>query len=254
MTSFEEAARFGTPSLQDLLSGRVAVVTGGTRGIGRAICERFVEAGASVVALGREAQPGENQSDQVGLRCDVADEDSVAQAFAHVMRTYGRVDILVNNAGITIDGLIHRGELADFRSVVDVNLQGTWLCTREALRVMRTVGAGSIVNIASISGKVGNVGQGAYAASKAAVVALTKTTAREGSRHGIRANAIRPGLISTDMTAALAPDAWREKLESIPLARAGEPREVADAALFLASDLASYVTGAVLDVAGGREM
>ncbi|MCL8250413.1 SDR family oxidoreductase [Aeromicrobium fastidiosum] len=230
----------------------MAVVTGGTRGIGRAIVETFTSHGAVVVAL---SATGRDVSGIDSRRCDVSDEASVATTFAAVVSQHERIDVLVNNAGTAVDSVIHRGSLEDFRHVLDVNLQGTWLCTREALRHMRARdGGGTIVNVASIAAKAGNLGQAAYASSKAGVEALTRTTAREGARHGIRANAIRPGLISTDMTAGMPQHSWDDKLASIPLARAGRPREVAQAALFLASDMSSYVTGVVLDVAGGREM
>jgi 3-oxoacyl-[acyl-carrier protein] reductase len=235
-----------------LLDGRVAVVTGGTRGIGRAIATTFSAHGATVVALGTSEQ---QHTDIDTRKCDVADEESVVTTFRSVLADHGRIDVLVNNAGVAIDSVIHRGSLEDFRRVVDVNLQGTWLCTREALRHMRDRdGGGAIVNVASIASKAGNLGQAAYVSSKAGVEALTRTTAREGARHGIRANAIRPGLISTDMTAGIPQRSWDDKLASIPMARPGDPAEVAEVALFLASDMSSYVTGAVLDVAGGREM
>lgn len=234
-----------------LLEGRIAVVTGGTRGIGRAIAAAFVEHGATVVALGASEQ----QRDTNIRQCDVSNEESVISTFQSILADHGRVDVLVNNAGIAIDSVIHRSSLDDFRRVVDVNLQGTWLCTREALRHMRERdGSGAIVNITSIASKAGNLGQASYVSSKAGMEGLTRTTAREGARYGIRANAIRPGLISTDMTAAIPSHSWDEKLASIPMARAGTPDEVAQVAVFLASDMSSYVTGAVLDVTGGREM
>ncbi|MBC7631669.1 SDR family NAD(P)-dependent oxidoreductase [Aeromicrobium sp.] len=239
-------------SVARLLDGKVAIVTGGTRGIGGAIATTFAEHGATVVALATSPVRLANVDTRV---CDVSDEASVMSTFGSALADHGRIDVLVNNAGVAIDSVIHRGSLEDFRRVLDVNLQGTWLCTREALRHMRDrEGGGAIVNIASIASKAGNLGQAAYVSSKAGVEALTRTTAREGARHGIRANAIRPGLIATDMTAGMPQHSWEEKLASIPMARPGDPREVAEVALFLASDMSSYMTGAVLDVAGGREM
>lgn len=264
-----------------LLRGRVAVVTGGTRGIGLAIATRFAAQGATVLAVGRSAPEGaagrrregnddDNDDDIVGLGDageqgagdrisrligDVGEEADVVRMFAETVERHGGVDILVNNAGSSPGGPIHRTELADFRAAIDVNLQGSWLCTRELLRHVRRVGGGgAVVNIGSVAAKSGNVGQGAYASSKAGLEALTRVTAREGAPHGVRANAIRPGLIRTDMTAAMSEDWWNAKLDTIPLGRPGEPDEVAAAALFLASDLASYITGSVLDVTGGREM
>lgn len=242
-----------------LLTGKVAVVTGGTRGIGGAIVEAFLAQGASVVFAGRdEGRIGERDRawgpQAIGVRCDVTSEEDVDRLVHTAVNHFGSIDVLVNNAGIAKDSMVHRMELNDFREVVDVNLLGTWLCCRAALRQMRNEGSGAIVNISSISGKVGNVGQGNYAASKAAVVALTKTIARESAGKGIRANVIRPGLIDTDMTGELGPSARARLLESIPMLRAGLPDEVAQAALFLASEMSSYITGSVLDVAGGRHM
>lgn len=242
-----------------LLAGRVAVVTGAARGIGHAIATRFAQQGATVCLTDVDeaavtAAAADLGSAHVGLVCDVADEAHVVRTFEAVVRDHGRLDVVVNNAGITRDGMLHRMELDDFRTVVDVHLQGTWLCSREAVRHMRGADGGAIVNLSSVSGKVGNLGQSNYAAAKAGIVGLTKSTAREGARHGIRANAIQPGLIRTAMTEAMTADVWEDKLASIPLGRAGEPSEVADVALFLASDLSSYVTGAVVEVGGGRHM
>lgn len=239
-------------SSERLLEGRVAVVTGGTRGIGRAISLIFAEQGATVVALGTGAAP----ADGVAVRvCDVSDESSVMSTFQSILSDNDRIDVLVNNAGIAVDSVIRRGTVEDFRRVLDVNLLGTWLCTREALQHMsQREGNGAIVNISSIGAKAGNLGQAAYVSSKSGVEALTRTTAREGARYGVRANAIRPGLIATDMTAAIPRDSWDQKLASIPMSRAGQPDEVAQAALFLASDMSSYITGVMLDVSGGREM
>lgn len=242
-----------------LVKDRVAVVTGGTRGIGRAIVRRLAAEGATVVLTGR-GPSAEHVAAELGGRvhgvvCDGRDERQVDDIVARVVGEHKRLDVLVNNAGIARDGMLHRMTLTEFRDVVDVNLQGAWLWTRAAVRHMRSrEGGGSIVNISSISGKAGNLGQSNYAASKAAVVALTQTTAREGARHGIRANAVRPGLIRTDMTDAIPAESWKHMLDDIPLGRPGEPEEVAQVVAFLASDMASYMTGAVLDVSGGRRM
>ncbi|MEU6646324.1 3-oxoacyl-ACP reductase FabG [Saccharomonospora sp. NPDC046836] len=243
-----------------LLKEKVAVVTGAAQGIGLAIARTFTEHGARVVVadLSEEGAAGaarELGDSAWGIACDVSDEDSVRAAFSGAVDRYGRVDVLVNNAGITRDGMMHRMSVEDFRFVVDVHLQGTWLCSREALLHMRSrEGGGSIVNLSSISGKVGNLGQSNYAAAKAGVIGMTKSVAREGARFGVRVNAIQPGLIRTAMTAAMPKDVLAASLESVPLGRPGEPVEVASSALFLASDLASYVTGVTLEVAGGRHM
>ncbi len=243
-----------------LLENKVAVVTGGAQGIGLAIASFFRENGARVMLAdldGRLAAAAASDlgDDATGIGCNVASEHAVRNLFTEVIGAHGRVDVLVNNAGITRDAMMHKMSLEQFRLVVDVHLQGTWLCSREALAHMRgRDGEGAIVNISSIAGKIGNLGQSNYAAAKAGIVALTKTTAREGARFGIRANAIQPGLIRTAMTEAMPEEAFAAKAADIPMGRVGEPGEVANVALFLASDLASYVTGQTVEVAGGRHM
>jgi 3-oxoacyl-[acyl-carrier protein] reductase len=243
-----------------LLEDRIAIVTGAAQGIGRAIAERFHAAGAHVVVADLDGAAARAAATEIGngtegVPCNVAEEASVEALVDGVVDRQGRLDVLVNNAGITRDGMMHKLSLEDFRAVVDVHLQGTWLCSRAALTHMRSRdGGGAIVNMSSISGKVGNLGQSNYAAAKAGIVGMTKATAREGARFGIRANAIQPGLINTAMTQAMPEDVFAQKAADIPLGRAGEPSEIADAALFLASDMASYVTGVTLEVAGGRHM
>jgi len=242
-----------------LLAGKVAIVTGGSRGIGRAIVETFAAEGAQVVFTGRskdvDSLPPANGSSAVGVRCDVRSEPDVDVLVASTLERFGSVDVLVNNAGIARDSMMHRMELSDLQDVLDVNFVGTWLCSRAVLRVMRgQETGGSIVNISSIAAKAGNLGQSGYSASKAAVVALTKTMAREGAQKGIRANVIRPGFIETEMTRGLGGEARSRLMQDVPLQRPGLPTEVAQAVLFLASDMSSYVTGAVLDVSGGRQM
>lgn len=243
-----------------LLRDEVAIITGGAQGIGLAIAARFANEGATVVLADRDGDAAAAAADNLGgaatgLACDVADEGAVDAMFAEVVDRHGDVHVLVNNAGILRDGMLHKMTLDDFRAVVDVHLQGTWLCTRAALRHMRSRdGGGAIVNLSSISGKVGNLGQSNYAAAKAGIVALTKTTAREGARHRVRANAIMPGLIRTEMTESMPQQAWDDKMADIPLGRAGEPSEVAEVALFLASSMSSYCTGITVEVTGGRHL
>ena len=243
-----------------LLQDQVAVVTGAARGIGFAIAERFLAEGATVVVADLDGDAARSAADALGkgaegVAVDVVDEASVEALVDGVVDAHGRLDVLVNNAGITRDGMMHKLSLDDFRAVMEVHLQGTWLCSRAALTHMRTRdGSGAIVNMSSISGKIGNLGQTNYAAAKAGIVGMTKATAREGARFGIRANAIQPGLINTAMTQAMPGEVFESKVADIPLGRAGEPAEVADVALFLASSMSSYVTGITIEVAGGRHM
>jgi 3-oxoacyl-[acyl-carrier protein] reductase len=244
-----------------LLQDRTAIVTGAARGLGLAIAERYLEQGARVVLSDLDGEAVEDAASALdderasAVACDVTSESDVDRLFATTLERHGRVDVLVNNAGITRDAVAHRMTLEQFRQVIDVHLQGTWLGTRAALTHMRArEGGGAIVNLSSISGKVGNLGQTNYSAAKAGIVGMTKAAAKEGARFQIRVNAIQPGLIRTAMTEAMPEDVYADKVAAIPLGRAGEPSEVADVALFLASDLASYVTGAVVEVTGGRGM
>ncbi|WP_231496273.1 3-oxoacyl-ACP reductase FabG [Nocardioides sp. URHA0032] len=230
-----------------LLSGRTAVVTGGAQGLGRAIAERFVAEGARVVVGDVDVAAAESCAAALGsalaVRCDVTSEEDVAALVDAAVTTYGGLDVMVNNAGVLRDATMRKMSLDDFRLVLDTHVQGTWLGTRAAAAVMREAGTGSIVNMSSISGKVGNVGQTNYSAAKAAVVGLTKAAAKEVAHAGVRVNAIQPGLIRTPMTEAMREDIWQQRLREIPMQRFGEPSEVAAVALFLASDLASYLTG-----------
>ena len=189
-----------------------------------------------------------------GWPCDVTSESSMDELVDHCKQMTGRLDIMVNNAGITRDATMRNLSYEDFRLVTDTLLSGTWLGCRAASRIMRTQGSGSIINISSIAGKIGNVGQTNYAAAKAGIIGLTKAAAKEVARVGIRVNAIQPGLVKTQMTESLSGEVWERKLTAIPMGRAGDPREIATAALFLASDLSSYMTGATLEVTGGRDM
>jgi 3-oxoacyl-[acyl-carrier protein] reductase len=246
-----------------LLDGRNAIVTGSARGLGLAMAERFSEEGAHVVlsdvdtaglekARASLAAAGHTVS---AVAADVTDEKSMAALIAHCAGAWGSLDVMVNNAGITRDGVLRKMSTADFRTVLEVHLVGGWLGTKLASLQMREHGTGgSIINISSISGKVGNPGQTNYSAAKAGLIGLTKAAAREGARYGIRVNAIQPGLIHTAMTDQMPPEVLAQRIGEIPLGRMGEPRDVANTALFLASDLASYLTGITIEVSGGRHI
>ncbi|MGW1679701.1 3-oxoacyl-ACP reductase FabG [Saccharopolyspora sp. NPDC002376] len=242
-----------------MLQDKVVVVTGGGKGIGFAIAENFVAQGAKVVLAdidGAQAQKAAEELDgpALGVDCDVTDPDAVQAAIEAATSEFGSLDVMVNNAGITRDATMRKMSLDDFEAVLDVHVKGAWLGTRAAAAVMREQGSGSIVNISSISGKVGMIGQTNYSAAKAGIVGLTKAAAKEVAHRGVRVNAVQPGLIRTDMTAALREDVWNAKLQEIPMQRAGEPSEVANVVLFLASDLSSYMTGCVLEITGGRHI
>ncbi|MRH28757.1 3-oxoacyl-ACP reductase FabG [Microbacterium sp. SYP-A9085] len=243
-----------------LLEGRVAVVTGAAQGLGYAIAELFAAHGASLVlgdldgdaAMRAAARVG---GDAIGVACDVTSPAQVEQLVRTCARTFGRLDVMVNNAGITRDATMRKMPVEDLELVLDVHVKGTWLGTRAAAGLMRELGTGgSIVNMSSISGKVGNAGQTNYSAAKAGIVGLTKAAAKEVGFAGIRVNALQPGIIETPMTTALSPELKAQRLADIPLGRFGEPEEVAKAALFLASDMSSYITGVTLEIAGGRHI
>ena len=244
-----------------LLDGRVAVITGAAQGIGLSIAERFVEEGARVVIGDLDAEAAERAVAKLGgtdvarwASCDVRSADDVQALITLAQEAFGALDIMVNNAGITRDATMRKMTEQQFDDVIDVHLKGTWHGTRLAAAVMREAKTGAIVNISSLSGKVGMVGQTNYSAAKAGIVGLTKAAAKEVAHHGIRVNAVQPGLIATDMTRAMPQKAWDEKMEEIPMRRAGEPHEVANVALFLACDMSSYMTGTVSEIAGGRFM
>ena len=238
------------------LTGRSAFVTGGTRGIGLAIARALHAAGAKVAIVGRDpgraaslaAELGERA---VGAACDVGHADQVERAIASAEAALGPVDILVNNAGLTRDNIVLRLSEADWDAVLDANLKGAFNTTRAVLKGMMKRRAGRIVNITSIVGLTGNKGQANYAASKAGLIGFTKSIAKEYAGRGILANCVAPGFIDTDMTAALPEEARATLLQAIALGRLGRPEDVAGAVLFLASDLAGYVTGQVLVVDGG---
>ena len=242
------------------LNGRVAVVTGGTRGIGRAIAESLAQGGARVAVVGRDADraaaaaaelPGDGHA---GFACDVADEAAVEQLVRNVEAQLGPIDILVNNAGITEDNLLIRITSDAWDRVLDTNLKAAFLLTRTCAKGMMRRRSGRIINVSSVVGLTGNKGQANYAASKAGLIGLTKAVAKELASRSVLCNAIAPGFIETDMTAALGEEARNTLLGQIALGRLGKPDEIAAAARFLAGPGASYITGQVLVVDGGMVM
>jgi 3-oxoacyl-[acyl-carrier protein] reductase len=245
-----------------LLEGRVSLVTGASRGIGRAIAQAFAAEGAHVVLAARDAAKLAEAVAEIqakggkaeALALDVSDRASVEAGVAQVVAAHGRIDHLVNNAGVTRDNLLLRMKDEEWRQVLDTNLTGAFLCTQAVLKPMLKQKSGRIVTITSVVGLAGNAGQANYAASKAGVIGFTKSVAREVASRGITANAIAPGFIETDMTAAMSEKAREAVFAAIPLGRVGRPEDVAGAALFLVSDAAAYVTGQVLAVDGGFHM
>jgi 3-oxoacyl-[acyl-carrier protein] reductase len=238
-----------------LLAERVAIVTGAGQGIGLEIARSLRAHGANVVLAdidGDAAKAAAQDVGGLGLACDVTAEEHVRAVVADTVAEFGRLDVFVNNAGITRDASLKKMTVDQFDTVVTVHLRGTWLGVREASAVMREAKSGSIVNISSLSGKSGNPGQTNYSAAKAGIVGLTKAAAKELAHHNVRVNAVQPGLIRTPMTAAMPPEVFAEREAAVPMKRAGEPVEVAGAVVFLASDLASYITGTVIEVGGGR--
>ncbi|HEU5049400.1 MAG TPA: 3-oxoacyl-[acyl-carrier-protein] reductase [Gemmatimonadales bacterium] len=238
------------------LSGRVAFVTGGTRGIGLAIAQALHAAGASVAVAGRDAERARAVAEALGERaagvaCDVARMTEVEAAVAAAEAALGPVSILVNNAGLTRDNILVRLDEAAWDTVLDANLKGAFNATRAVIRGMMKRRSGRIISISSVVGLTGNKGQANYAASKAGLIGFTKSVAQEYASRGILANCVAPGFIETDMTSALPDEARNALLEHIALGRLGRPEDVAGAVLYLASDLASYVTGQVLVVDGG---
>ena len=244
------------------LENQIAVVTGAGRGIGRAIALKFAGAGADVVAVSRTVENSEKVAGEIralgrkawGFAANVSEAASVEAVTEQILAATGKVDILVNNAGITKDGLLMRMSEADWDAVLDINLKGTFLFTKAFTRSFLKQRSGHIVNIASVIGLIGNAGQCNYGASKAGVIGFTKSAARELASRGITVNAIAPGFIETAMTAKISPEAREALLNQIPLASLGQPEDVANAVLFLASPAARYITGQVLPVDGGMAM
>ena len=241
------------------LTGKNAVVTGSTRGIGRAVAEALAQSGARVAVVGRDkdkasAVAAEIGRGAVGFACDVSDTSSVAQLISDVEKEFGGIDILVNNAGITRDNLVMRLKDEDWDAVMNANLRGAFAAIRAVSRGMMKKRSGRIINMASVVGLNGNKGQANYAASKAGLIALTKSVAKELGSRNILVNAIAPGFIETEMTDAMTPEARAALNGLIPLERLGKTSDVASAVVFLASDHASYITGQVLVIDGGMVM
>ena len=244
------------------LSSKCAVVTGAARGLGQAIAVKLAEAGADVALCDLHSDGLQETAAKVratGRRAEVysvnvADADSVATGVKAIEVDFGKIDVLVNNAGITKDGLLMRMSEADWDAVLDVNLKGVFLCTKAVMRGMMKQRSGAIVNIASVIGLMGNAGQANYAASKGGVISFSKTVAKELASRNVRCNAVAPGFIRTAMTDELDDDVQAKMKELIPLSRFGEPEDVANVVLFLASDASGYVTGQVLSTCGGMVM
>ncbi|MDN7241279.1 3-oxoacyl-[acyl-carrier-protein] reductase [Planococcus sp. N028] len=245
------------------LTGKTAIVTGGSRGIGAEIARRFADAGAKIVvnysgsqdkAEAVVADIQANGGEAIAVKANVSDSEAVKAMIDETMKAFGSIDILVNNAGITRDNLMMRMKDDEWDDVINTNLKGVFICTKAVTRQMMKQRSGRIINIASIVGVMGNAGQANYVAAKAGVIGLTKTTARELASRNITANAVAPGFITTDMTDKLGEDIQKAMLGQIPLGRFGKPEEVAKAALFLASEDSSYMTGQTLHLDGGMVM
>ena len=241
------------------LTGKNALVTGSTRGIGRAIAEAFAQSGARVAVVGRDLQRAEEAASAVGnnaagFAADVGDTAAIAKLVGDVEKAFGSIDILVNNAGITRDNLVMRLKDEDWDAVQNANLRGAFAAIRAVSRGMMKKRSGRIINIASIVGLIGNKGQANYAASKAGLIALTKSVAKELGSRNILVNAVAPGFIETEMTAAMTQEARDALGQQIALERLGSVQDVAAMVAFLASDLASYITGQVFVVDGGMVM
>ncbi|WP_416387371.1 3-oxoacyl-[acyl-carrier-protein] reductase [Caminicella sporogenes] len=245
------------------LSGKTAIVTGGSRGIGKAIALKLAEKGADIVvnytsnfekaqevvekikSMGRKA---------IAIKADVSNPDDVANLVKEVSKNFESIDILVNNAGITRDGLLIRMKDEDWDKVININLKGTYLCTKLVGKKMMKQRSGKIINVASVVGIIGNAGQANYSASKAGVIGFTKSAAKELAARGITVNAVAPGFIETEMTDKLPADVIENYKKNIPIARFGKPEDVANVVAFLASEKANYITGQVINVDGGMVM
>ncbi|MCI8659786.1 MAG: 3-oxoacyl-[acyl-carrier-protein] reductase [Lachnospiraceae bacterium] len=246
-----------------MLTDRIAVITGGSRGIGREIAMTLAAKGAVVIvnyngsaekaeAVVKEIQAAGGKGEAV--QCNVSDFEKAAELMEYVVKKYGRIDILVNNAGITRDGLVMKMSEEDFDAVIATNLKGAFNCIRHVARQMVKQRAGRIISISSVSGVLGNVGQANYSASKAGLIGLTKTVAREMASRGVTVNAVAPGFIDTEMTQVLSDKVKESVMEQIPMKRFGATKDIANTVAFLASDDAGYITGQVICVDGGMAM
>ena len=244
------------------LAGKIALITGAAQGIGKAIALLFAKNGADIIVADiflEKAQETAKEIEAIGqkamaIKVDVANPKEIEQMVQSILERFGQIDILINNAGITRDKLILRMTEEEWDAVLDINLKGTFLCTRAVIRHMAKRRFGKIVNIASVVGLMGNAGQANYSASKAGVIGLTKTLAREFAQRGIHVNAIAPGYIETPMTDAIPEKAKEEMKRMIPMERLGRPEDVAEGALFLVSEASSYITGQILNINGGLYM
>tara|TARA_B100000949_G_scaffold165838_1_gene146374 strand:- start:21 stop:749 length:729 start_codon:yes stop_codon:yes gene_type:complete len=237
-----------------LLESKIAVITGGGRGIGKATAQLFTNEGATVVIAEFDEVSGQSTANELGahyIKTDISNEESVNALFNFVSSKFGQLDILVNNAGILADSTLKKLDSDSFDAVINVNLRGVYLCGRAAANIMIEQGSGVILNASSVVAHHGNFGQTNYVASKAGVIGITKVWARELGKDGIRVNAVAPGFIQTNMTAGMPEKVVDMMGEKVPLKRWGQPEDVANAYTFLASDEASYITGAVLNVDGG---
>ncbi|QJD79941.1 3-oxoacyl-[acyl-carrier-protein] reductase [Spirosoma rhododendri] len=244
----------------DLLKGKVALITGASRGIGRAMAQKFAQEGATVaftyLSSVEKGQALEEELRQFGgqvkgYRSDASDHKAADELITQVIADFGKLDVLINNAGITKDGLLMRMSEEQWDAVINVNLKSVFNLTKAAIKPMMKAKAGSIINLTSVVGIRGNAGQANYAASKAGIIGFTKSVALELGSRNIRSNAIAPGFIETEMTGEINEKAVEEWKQQIPMKRGGQPDEVADCAVFLASDLSRYITGQVLQVDGG---